>query len=409
MWGSPAGKRRIAQRLVALLPEHKTYVEPFIGAGAVLFAKKPAEIEAINDADPEIADAYRAIKKLTTSDLETLRKMEWVGKPTTFHRIYDAKPRGELEKLHRFLYVARFSYGTFRNRSFNPALDGVAAATVDRLAEFGPRLKNVRVYAGDYERVVRKYDGSNTVLYLDPPYPGYNAEVGEGDFDEDRFLRVLKSIKGKFLATYGIRGELPGKFAGEGFEVKRIRPARTIRVGGSKVLTTLLVSNYKLIEKRLADALGSAWEIDDHAATGVADESAGFVKTSRLIKGADPSDERFVLGIVLEPEVVDAQQDIYSAEAVRVAAHRFMEEFGGLGLMHQMRVNGQVKVLESYIAPHDFTIGEDQVRKGTWLLAVRVLSDELWQAVKDGALTGFSIGGSARRVPESVDRGREAT
>jgi hypothetical protein len=68
--------------------------------------------------------------------------------------------------------------------------------------------------------------------------------------------------------------------------------------------------------------------------------------------------------------------------------------------MHRLRVNGQVKVLESYLAPTDFTIGELAVRKGTWLLAVRVLSDELWERVKSGDLTGFSIGGSARRVPE---------
>jgi len=68
--------------------------------------------------------------------------------------------------------------------------------------------------------------------------------------------------------------------------------------------------------------------------------------------------------------------------------------------MHRFRVNDQVKVLESYLAPVDLTLGGATVRKGTWLLAVRILSDELWEQVKDGQLTGFSIGGSARRVPE---------
>jgi DNA adenine methylase len=77
-----------------------------------------------------------------------------------------------------------------------------------------------------------------------------------------------------------------------------------------------------------------------------------------------------------------------------------MEDFGGLGFMHRMRVNDQVKVLETYLAPSDFTLGDVNVRKGTWMLAVRVLSDELWEQVKDGGLTGFSIGGSARRIPE---------
>ena len=147
----------------------------------------------------------------------------------------------------------------------------------------------------------------------------------------------------------------------------------------------------------------------DNLTPALEPEPAGtaFAKEIPLIKGADPADERYVLGVVLEPETVDAQGDIYSPEEVRQAAHRFMEEFGGLGLMHRMRVNGQVKVLESYLAPVDFTVGETTVRKGTWLLAVRILSDELWAEVKDGKLTGFSIGGSARRVPEAEQQ-REA-
>ena len=37
---------------------------------------------------------------------------------------------------------------------------------------------------------------------------------------------------------------------------------------------------------------------------------------------------------------------------------------------YRFRVNGQVKVLESYLAPADFTIGDVTVHKGTWLLAV---------------------------------------
>lgn len=107
-----------------------------------------------------------------------------------------------------------------------------------------------------------------------------------------------------------------------------------------------------------------------------------------------------MLGIVLEPEVIDAQGDIYSPEEIRKAAHLFMQEFGGLGLMHRMQVNDQVKVLESFLAPTDFELGGISVKKGTWMLGVRVLSDALWEQVKSGALTGFSIGGSARRVPE---------
>jgi DNA adenine methylase len=117
------------------------------------------------------------------------------------------------------------------------------------------------------------------------------------------------------------------------------------------------------------------------------------------------AEERYVLGIVLEPEVVDAQNDIYSAAEIASSAHVWMEKFRTIGLMHKGAVNDKVKVLESYLAPIDFEVDGVPVKKGTWLMAVRVLDDDLWAAVKEGGLTGFSIGGSAVRKPDA-DRAR---
>ena len=413
IWGSPAGKKRIAERLVALLPAHTTYVEPFAGSAAVLFAKEPAAVEAINDADPEIARAYKILKGLTPRDLGRLRKMNWVGDKATFKGLIDETPRDDATWLHRFLYLTHFSYGKMRGKSFSPSVSGVEAKTIDRIEKFAPRLKRVRVFGGDYRKVVEKFDGKDTVHFLDPPYFGYNVDVGESHFDERAFFDVLKSLRGKFLLTYGIRGELPKLVKDSDFEVRRIRTRRSIGsmrgVGGPSLLTQLLISNYGPTKKSLDGLVDAGWGIDDVPRVSAQVPSAlekppapAFAVTGQLLKGIDPSDERFVLGIVLEPEVVDAQGDIYSADEIRQAAYRFMEEFGGLGLMHRLAVNDQVKVLESYVAPVDFEIAGVPVKKGTWLLGVRVLSDELWEQVKDGKLTGFSIGGSARRVPEAT-------
>lgn len=132
-----------------------------------------------------------------------------------------------------------------------------------------------------------------------------------------------------------------------------------------------------------------------------------FTNAGHLLVGTNPEDERFVLGIVLEPDVIDSQGDTYSADEIRRAAHLFMEEFGGLGVMHRMSVDDDVKILESYLAPTDFQIGDVTVRQGTWLLAVRVLGDVLWDQIKAGELTGFSIGGNARRIP--VDESENET
>jgi DNA adenine methylase len=400
IWGSPAGKKRLAPRLVKLLPKHRVYVEPFAGSAAVLFEKEPAEVEVINDADAEIAKAYQTIQKLTPKKLAALRSMSWTGDEATFKKLLDAQPRGELEQLHRFLYLTHFSYGKMRGRTFSPNVQGIEAKTIGRLEQHAPRLAKVKVYSGDYSPVVRRYDGADTVFFLDPPYPGYNVDVGESEFDEERFFEVLKALEGKWLMTYGVRGKLPGLLKDAGFHIKRIRTPRTIGamrgVGGPSVLTQLLVANYKFVEKH-TDA--HAWLEDWQPAAETA-SAPPIEKVCTLLKDLDPDDERYVLGVVLVPERVDAQGDVYSHEEVRQAAHRFMEEFGGLGLMHQLRVNDQVKVLESYLAPVDLQVGDVAVPKGTWLLAVRVQSDELWERVRAGELTGFSIGGSARRVPE---------
>jgi len=109
-------------------------------------------------------------------------------------------------------------------------------------------------------------------------------------------------------------------------------------------------------------------------------------------------EERYVLGIVLEPETVDAQKDIYSAAEIRSAAHGFMENFARIGLMHLAFVDGDVKILESYLAPVTFDLDGTRIKKGTWLLAVRIVGNDLWSKVKRGELTGFSIGGSAARA-----------
>lgn len=113
-------------------------------------------------------------------------------------------------------------------------------------------------------------------------------------------------------------------------------------------------------------------------------------------------DERYVLGIVLEPETVDSQSDIYSEEEIRKTAHKFMQDFKNIGYMHKSIINDKVKIVETYLSPVDFEMNGQPVKKGTWLLGVKIMDDGLWQEVKTGKLTAFSMGGSAIRKPENM-------
>lgn len=125
-------------------------------------------------------------------------------------------------------------------------------------------------------------------------------------------------------------------------------------------------------------------------------------KAFRSVRLHKTAEERFVLGIVLEPDVVDAQNDVESPDEIRKAAHRFMEQYGNLGTQHTEIVTGKLRILESYVAPSDFQLDADdeasKVRKGSWVMGIRVVDDDLWTKVKKGEFTGFSIGGSAYRT-----------
>lgn len=134
---------------------------------------------------------------------------------------------------------------------------------------------------------------------------------------------------------------------------------------------------------------------------------AGAAETAkravRLITKAEDvaaGEERFVLGIVLEPDVIDSQSDTYDAATIRAAAHGFMENYRNIGLQHQGYVTGKIEILESYLAPVDMEINGQAVKAGTWLMGLRFNDDALWEQVKAGALTGLSIGGTAIREPE---------
>jgi len=109
-------------------------------------------------------------------------------------------------------------------------------------------------------------------------------------------------------------------------------------------------------------------------------------------------EERTVTGIVLQPDVVDAQGDIIDSSVIRKAAHNFLANFNKkttLGYMHK-DMNPKFELVESYIAPCELNINGSIVTKGSWVMTMKVLDDKAWKMVKVGKLTGFSIGGRAK-------------
>jgi len=112
-----------------------------------------------------------------------------------------------------------------------------------------------------------------------------------------------------------------------------------------------------------------------------------------IISKSDDDDERIVFGIVYEPDVEDTQGDQATAEEIRKAAYSFMENGQIYKVMHK-GIAVEICVLETYLAPVEFQIGGEMIKKGTWVLGSRIPKGELWADIKSGDYTGYSMGGT---------------
>lgn len=402
-FGTFGGSYRYARRLVPMIPEHKTYVEAFAGAAALLYVKEPSEKEVIGDLDPDVVFLHRSIQRMTPEKVDELRRrFQWHVTEESFLKARDMEPKDDLARFYKLVFV-RTHGRDGRPDATHPSTNHIGSTTnPDKYLGASERMKQVTILHQDWRKTVAQFDGPDTFFFLDPPYPGEWFDK-DAAIDVAQFVEVLKGIKGRFIAVLNHSPENVAAFKTVG-HVFRLKVVEASGTGGSKQAYRLFCSNFK-VAKGDTELVEDWCQEQENTPDPTVQDCVHFEKSIPLIKGIDPADERYVLGVVLEPETVDAQGDIYSAEEVCKAAHRFMEHFGGLGLMHRQRVNGQVKVLESYLAPTDLHLGDVAVRKGTWLLAVRILADDLWEQVKGGRLTGFSIGGTAQRVAEEATAG----
>ena len=104
--------------------------------------------------------------------------------------------------------------------------------------------------------------------------------------------------------------------------------------------------------------------------------------------------------IAMIPDAVDLQGDITSEDDVRKAMESFNRSLKNANLFHIMKTD-TFEVTESYIAPVDFTLGEREVKKGTWLMTLQIKDDSVWNMIESGDINGISIGAVA--TVENID------
>jgi len=242
-FGSYGGKRFLAHRIASYIPHHRTYVEPFAGGAAVLYAKDPSPQEALNDRDPEIAFMHKFIRDHSQEDRNALAKREWTILRETHERLKAMKPETDRDRFYKAFYLTRSSYGKMRGGSFNPANEGVKIDFPNTVERAQARLRNVAVSNKDYLQVLKDYDSPDTFFYMDPPYPD-KFNLFDFGFKEEDFLKAVKGLKAKWIVSY------PSEHAKvfKGYHVYIVKRRNQMKgPGGNKEwVTEMMASNFPL-------------------------------------------------------------------------------------------------------------------------------------------------------------------
>lgn len=125
-----------------------------------------------------------------------------------------------------------------------------------------------------------------------------------------------------------------------------------------------------------------------------------FNKEVKLITKADDA-EQLVYGVVYEPNIEDAHGDFMVQEEIEKAAHTFLKEYRNMDTQHDFK-SGVGEVVESYIAPEDFVVGTETITKGSWVMVTKA-SDEIWEQIQKGEITGYSMAGTAEAIEKAAE------
>lgn len=223
------GKRLLAKRIAALIARipHRCYVEPFMGAGHVFFAREPVRTEVLNDLNRELVTLFRVLQWHLE---EFLRFFKWaLVSRDEFQRLRRVEPETltDIQRAARFYYLQRTGFGGMR-KAFGTATTGRPKINLLRMEEelsaVHLRLAQVVIENLPWQKCLERYDRAHTLFYLDPPYWGCERDYGKGMFapgDFGELAAVLKGLKGRFLLSLNDRPEVRELF--RGFNVQPIQ------------------------------------------------------------------------------------------------------------------------------------------------------------------------------------------
>lgn len=208
----PGAKNRIADWIVSFVPEHKVYLEPFFGSGAVFFHKQKARIETINDLDNNVYIFFKVLRNEPEELAQRLRLTPY-GREE-YNKAFE-ETMDEIEIARRFSIKCWQGFGcsnVYKN-GFRSSQQSVSPQTTkhwielpDRLVWAAERLKQAQIENLPAIELMKRYNTEDVFIYLDPPYlhgtrKNYLYKHEMKDTDHIVLLEAVKNHPGKVLIS----------------------------------------------------------------------------------------------------------------------------------------------------------------------------------------------------------------
>ena len=280
------GKTQLLEEVRKSLPvdlylrDNVTYVEPFVGGGAVLFwilqAYPNITRAIINDINSELICTYNVVKNNVyelITQLEIIQSqyisLDTEGRKRYFlekRKLYNSKKCSLIEVASLFIFLNRTCFnGLYRvntkgefnvphGKYVNPKI-----CDADNLLAASKLLQRVEILCGDFAET-EKFAGYNTVYYLDPPYKPLSetssftsyAKDGFDDAEQMRlrdFCACISQQGSQFVASNSDPKDKTGvSFFDqlyEQFHIKRVSATRLINANPNNrgVISEIMISN----------------------------------------------------------------------------------------------------------------------------------------------------------------------
>jgi DNA adenine methylase len=247
------GKFRLADRLIALMPPHDIYCEPFGGAASVLLRKPPALIEVHNDLSGDIYNFFTVLRSDAFGPvlMEKLRLTPYSRRE--FEEALASEDPDPVERARAFYTIVLMSINhgakNVPTDFLFPRLDQcsdtwkIYSGGIENLSLVRERLGRVVLENRDALMTIRDYDRPGTLFYCDPPYIMKTRKTGRKylhdmtDEDHVALAETLRSVKGMAMVS-GYRCDLYDRL----YEGWRRVDFQTINLASKRVTDSVWLS-----------------------------------------------------------------------------------------------------------------------------------------------------------------------